>query len=273
VDVTVAPERLVIDVEQVLQRWDRDPARAAGTLDALLRVASPRAVVCLESVYRARRRSLAPMLGDDAEAVLADFGQSAAAVAALLTFDRSGYLREAGVRWLADGGEPFALPFLLLRLNDPVQPVQARALAAVNRRFGAGYAPVLVQLLPLIEGLRARRRAGPIAHAIGELLVSGDAAGRAALWAGARGEDVAVRASCLRLLATVDPAGAVEHAVGTGDPMLRQWAAGVAIAPGLDPALQRRLLPLLESDPNPRVRWRALRARTRHPGRDRKSVV
>jgi HEAT repeat protein len=206
------------------------------------------------------------MLGDDAEAVLADFGQFAAAVAALLTFDRSGYLREAGVRWLADGDELFALPFLLLRLNDPVEPVRARAATAVNRRFGAGYAPVLVQLLPLIEGLRARRRAGPIARAIGELLVSGDAAGRAALWAGARGEDVAVRASCLRLLATVDPGGAVEHAVGTGDPVLRQWAAGVATAPGLDPALQRRLLPLLESDPNPRVRWRALRARTRHPG-------
>jgi HEAT repeat protein len=266
VNVTVAPERLVIDVEEVLQRWDRDPARAAGALDALLRVATPRAVVCLEGVYRGRRRSLAPMLADDAEAVLADFGRSAAAVAALLTFDRSGYLREAGVRWLADGDELFALPFLLLRLNDPVEPVRARAAAAVHRRFGAGHAPLLVQLLPLIEGLRARRRAGPIARAIGELLVSGDAAGRAALWAGARGEDVAVRASCLRLLATVDPAGAVEHAVATGDPGLRQWAAGVATAPGLDPALQRRLLPLLESDPNPRVRWRALRARTRHPG-------
>lgn len=259
-------ERLVADVEEVLLRWDRDPARAAGELDAVLRVASPRAVVHLEGVYRGRRRSLAPLLGPDVDTLLADFGGAASAVATLLTFDRSGYLREAGVRWLAGNDELFALPFLLLRLNDPVEPVQDRATAAVHQRLGTGQAPLLVQLLPLIEGLSARRRAGPIARAIGELLVSGDAAGRAALWAGARGEDGAVRASCLRLLATVEPAGAVEHAVGTGDPALRQWAAVVATAPGLDPTVQRRLLPLLESDPNPRVRWRALRARTRRPG-------
>ena len=81
-----------------------------------------------------------------------------------------------------------------------------------------------------------------------------------------RGDDPAVRASCLRLLASIEPAAAVEHAFGTGDPTLRHWAAGLATAPGLDPAVQRRLLPLLESDPHPRIRWRALRARTRHAG-------
>ncbi len=261
-------ERLVVGVEEVLRGWGRDPARAAGGLDALLRVASPRAVVFLEGVYRDRRRSLAPMLGTgvDADTLTSDFGQHAAAVAALLTFDRSGHLREAGVRRLAGADELFVLPFLLLRLNDPVEPIRDQATSAVSQRLGAGHAHLLVQLLPLIEGLSARRRAGPIVGSIGDLLVSGDSAGRAALWAGARGDDVAVRASCLRLLARIDPAGAVEHAVGTGDPVLRHWAAGVATVPGLDAALQRRLLPLLESDPNPRVRWRALRARTRHPG-------
>jgi HEAT repeat protein len=259
-------ERLAVGVEDVLRGWDQDPVRAAGGLDALLRVASPRAVVYLEGVYRGRRRSLAPVLGTDVDTLLADVGRHAAAVAALLTFDRSGYLREAGVRRLAGSDELFVLPFLLLRLNDPVEQVRDRATAAIGQRLGAGHASLLVQLLPLIEGLSVRRRAGRIVRAIGDLLVSGDPAGRAALWAGARGDDVAVRASCLRLLAAVDPAGAVEHAIRTGDPVLRHWAAGVATAAGFDPAAQRRLLPLLESDPNPGIRWRALRARTRHPG-------
>jgi hypothetical protein len=258
-------ERLVAGVEEILRRWAQDPGRAAGDLDVLLRAAEPRAVVFLEGVYRGRHRSLAPVLGTDAGPP-SDPGRLGTAVTALLTFDRSGYLREAGVRRLADVDEPFVLPFLLLRLNDPVAPVRDRALAAVHRRLGVGHAARLVQLLPLIDGLSARRRAGPIVRGIGDLLLSGDPAGRAALWAGARGDDVAVRTSCLRLLATVDPAGAVRAAVGSGDSALRHWAAAVATAPGLDAALQRQLLPLLESDPSPRIRWRALRARTRHPG-------
>jgi HEAT repeat protein len=259
-------ERLVVGVQEALGRWERDPAHAAGELDTLLRMADPPAVILLEGVYRGRRRSLAPLLGDDVDTLAADFGQYATAVAALLTFDRSGYLREAGVRWLADCDELFALPFLLLRLNDPVEPVRARAAAAVNARLGVGHAHLLVQLLPLLEKLSARRRAGPLVRKIGNLLISGDPAGRAALWAGARGDDSAVRASCLRLLATIDPAGAVEYAIGGGDPALRRWAAGVVTAAGLDADVQRRLIPLLESDANARIRWRGLRARIRHPG-------
>ncbi|WP_432974234.1 hypothetical protein [Dactylosporangium sp. CA-233914] len=258
-------ERLIVGVEEVLRGWDQDPARTAGRLSGLLRVATPRAVVVLEGAYRGRRRSLAPMLGTDVGTLTEDYGRHAAAVAALLTFDRSGYLREAGVRWLATSDELFALPFLLLRLNDPVDPVRQQATAAVHARLTVGHGALLVQLLPLIEGLGARRRAGPIVRTIGELLIDGDPAGRAALWAGARGDDTAVAASCLRMLATIEPAASVEQAVATGDPALRHWATGVATARSLDPAVQRRLLPLLESDPNPRIRWKVLRARTHHP--------
>ncbi|GAB3844157.1 hypothetical protein ACFPIJ_51615 [Dactylosporangium cerinum] len=258
-------ERLIIAVDEVLRSWDQDPVRAAGRLSGLLRVATPRAVVVLEGAYRGRRRSLVPMLGTDVGALTEDHGSDAGAVAALLTFDRSGYLREAGVRWLATSNEPFTLPFLLLRLNDPVDPVRQQATAAVHARLTVGHATLLVQLLPLIEGLGARRRAGPIVRTIGELLIDGDPAGRAALWAGARGDDTAVAASCLRMLATIEPAASVEQAVATGDPALRHWATGVATARSLDPAVQRRLLPLLEPDPNPRIRWKALRARTHHP--------
>jgi len=265
-ELSAAAQRLVAGVEEALLGWDRDPVPAAGDLDALLRTAGRRDVLVLEGAYRSRRRSLTSILGTDLSTLDEDYGRYATAVAALLTLDRSGYLREAGVDRLARSDEPFVLPFLLLRLNDPVEPVRERASAAVGDRLGTGHAALLVQLLPLIEGLGARRRAGPIVRAVSEILVSGDPAGRDALWAGARGEDVAVRASCLRMLARIEPGAAVEHAVGTGDPALRLWAARVATAPRLDPDLQRRLLPRLESDPNPHIRWRALRARTRQPG-------
>jgi HEAT repeat protein len=263
-----AAERLVAGVEAAVRGWDRDPRQAAAHLDVLLRMASPRGVMFLEGAYRSRRRSLTAIVATDVAALDEGYGRYATAVAALLTFDRSGYLREAGVQRLASCDEPFVLPFLLLRLNDPVDPVRERAVAAVGHRLGTGHAALLVQLLPLIEGLGARRRASPIVRTVSEILVAGDPAGRDALWAGARGDDAAVRASCLRMLATIEPSAAVEHAIGTGDPALRHWAAAVATAPRLDADVQRRLLPLLESDPHPHIRWRALRARTRHPGNE-----
>ncbi|WP_426504374.1 hypothetical protein ACPPVO_43355 [Dactylosporangium sp. McL0621] len=49
----------------------------------------------------------------------------------------------------------------------------------MQARLTVGHAALLVQLLPLIEGLGARRRAGPIVRTIGELLIDGDPAGRA----------------------------------------------------------------------------------------------
>ncbi|GAA0712145.1 hypothetical protein Drose_13895 [Dactylosporangium roseum] len=51
------------------------------------------------------------------------------------------------------------LPFLLLRLNDPVDPVRLQAIAAVRARLTVGHGALLARLLPLIEGLGARRRA------------------------------------------------------------------------------------------------------------------
>jgi hypothetical protein len=210
-------ERLVDGVEEVLRRWDLDPTGTAGRLDGLLRTATPRAVLFLEKVYRGRHRSLSRMLAGDAGALTGNYGRYATAVAALLTLDRSGHLREAGVRYLAGGDELFTLPYLLLRLGDPVDPVREQATSTVYARLTAGRAALLVPLLPLVEVLGARRRAAPTVRALGALLID-DPEGRAALWAGARGDDAEVAASCRRMLAATGPAGAVEHAVAPGDP-------------------------------------------------------
>jgi len=241
-------ERLVIEVETVLQLWERDPHRAdaaaspagglvfpdqvevadpagdrnarrrpepqetvehATKLDHLLRTASPRVLVLLEATYRGRRHTLAPMLGPRANVLAEDFGRHAAAVAALLTFDRSGYLREAGARLLAGSGEAFALPFLLLRFNDPVDVVRQLAVDGVREWLGTNHIVQMVPLAPLIETLRRRRRAGPLMSTMTGLLLG---SGGAALRAGTRSADPAVRASCRRLLALDEPTAASQIA-------------------------------------------------------------
>ncbi|GIJ62587.1 HEAT repeat domain-containing protein [Virgisporangium aurantiacum] len=255
-------DRLVAGVEDALLRWTEEPRRTPERLHALLDNADPRAIVWLETVYRRRHRTLVGLLGTD--------GSRDAAVAAVLTLDRNGHLREAGVRHLAGCTERYALTFLLLRLNDPVAAVRDLAIGAVGDRIAAGTGDpaVLVRLVPVLLGLGTRVRAGPVVRSVHGSLLQGDA-GRAALWAGARGDDPAVRAGCLRLLATVEPVPALREALRESrrgrDPALRHWATGVVTAAGTDPAHQRELLPLLEADTNPRVRWQALRARARLP--------
>jgi hypothetical protein len=280
-------DRLVTGVEDVLHRWNEeqrhgpagDPARHHARLHALLIDADPRAIVWLETVYRRRHRTVAGLLDTARPAgserggehrLAEQFGPHDAAVAALLTLDRNGYLRAAGLRHLAGCNERFVPAFLLLRLNDPVEAVRDLAIEAVGARIGSAVSDptVLVPLVPVLQGLGRRLRAGPVVRSVLGSLLDGDA-GRAALWAGARGHDPSVRDGCLRLLATVEPVRAGEEALRTRDPVLRQWAAGIATAAGTDPVQQRRLLPLLEADANPRVRWQALRARSRHAGSER----
>jgi hypothetical protein len=254
-------DRLVAGVEDVLLRWSGEPQRGnAVRLHALFRDADPRAIVWLETVYRRRHRTMVGLLGT------APPDNLDAAVAAVLTLDRNGHLREAGVRHLAGCAERYVLAFLLLRLNDPVPAVRDLAIGAVGNRIasGMGDPSTLVRLVPVLQGLGTRLRAGPVVRSVHESLLHGDP-GRAALWAGARGDDPAVRAGCLRLLATVEPVPALREALRTRDPARRLWAVGVVTAAGTDPAHQRELLPLLEADTNPRVRWRALRARARLP--------
>jgi hypothetical protein len=58
------------------------------------------------------------------------------------TLDRSGYLREAGVRHLGEVAVPtFALAFLLVRAQEPVLPVRERAGTALRTWLGPGQAP------------------------------------------------------------------------------------------------------------------------------------
>ncbi|MCX4732689.1 hypothetical protein [Streptomyces sp. NBC_01363] len=257
---------LLDDVVRVIFSWNEEPALAARHLDGVLRRVTPHELIRLESGYRSRRYGLGALdhgtLAGDPEPDDATAERHGTSVAALMSFDRSGYLREAGVARLAGTEDPFAVPFLLLRLNDPVEEVRVLAQGAVAARLGPEHVELLVRLLPLIDGLRGRRRAGRVLTAVEDLL---HRAGTDALWQGARSDDPLVRGSCLRWLARTDPVAAVGTAFTTRDPALWQWAARTATSSRLTPAEQDALLPFLESSSSPRIRLRALRARARGP--------
>ncbi|MFD5189915.1 hypothetical protein ACFWMU_17510 [Streptomyces sp. NPDC058357] len=172
---------LLDDVVRVVFSWDEEPALAARRLDGALRRVTPHELIRLESGHRSRRYSLGALgrgalagdlTPDDPTADATD-DRYDTAVAALMSFDRSGYLREAGVARLASTDDPFAVPFLLLRLNDPVEQVRVLSQDAVAGRLGPGHVGLLVELLPLIDGLRRRRRAGRVLAAVEELLHRG----------------------------------------------------------------------------------------------------
>ncbi|MFD0532161.1 hypothetical protein ACFQ1I_45415 [Kitasatospora arboriphila] len=241
----------------------RRPGVGGEPLDTLLRTATPVELMRIEADYRRRRGTLSStgiLMGSE----VPGGGQTdphALAVAALMSFDRSGYLRQTGVELLGASADLFALPFLLLRLNDPVEPVRDLAQRAVTARLtGAEHVGILVRLLPLLDGIRRRSRARPMLAGVEDLLRR---SGAEELRQGARSGDPVARACCLRWLARIDPTGAVEVAFATKDPGLWQWAARLVTSSKLAPAEQDAVLPLLDSCASPRIRLRALRVRAR----------
>ncbi len=78
------------------------------------------------------------------------------AIRLLATFHPNGYVREDAVNSLA--GEQEALPYLLLRLNDWVEPVASTAERAVDACLARASAAAVIRCLPIVERLRSVRR-------------------------------------------------------------------------------------------------------------------
>jgi hypothetical protein len=80
------------------------------------------------------------------------------AVAGLLSFSPRGHVREAAVRALESIEGGGALPFLLLRVNDWVEPVARYATRCCATRLRFGNEEHFVRCLPLVYRLREQRR-------------------------------------------------------------------------------------------------------------------
>jgi HEAT repeat protein len=143
-----------------------------------------------------------------------------------LSYNRSGYVREAAVHALAKCSDVRAVPFLLLRMNDWVPAVREVAVAAMRRRVRPDHADALVACLPLVLALRKRPRQSHEEFVdLVVALLRGP--GREALVRGARSHDCAARRACWRLLLDGDPvdASTVGDALADSDSVVRTIAA------------------------------------------------
>lgn len=101
------------------------------------------------------RRLLARLSeSEPVEPVAPDLPDPAAA-----SLDRSGYVREAAVRALAEIRDGSELPHLLLRTSDWVPQVRRIAITAVRDRITPAYAPAFAANLALLARLQAGKRA------------------------------------------------------------------------------------------------------------------
>jgi HEAT repeat protein len=98
---------------------------------------------------------------------------SQVAVLGLLSFHRSGFVRQETVRLLARETTGDELRYLLVRQNDWVSVVATEAQTAVNKRLVSSYLPHFVRCLPLVVHLLAfrRRDLSPIVRSAVEMLV------------------------------------------------------------------------------------------------------
>ena len=79
-------------------------------------------------------------------------------VQGVLSMHPSGYVREAAVGQLGAIHDGTELPFLVLRLNDWVEPVRDRAAVAVRDRLRPEYCRAIVRCLPLVRRLARQSR-------------------------------------------------------------------------------------------------------------------
>jgi len=184
------------------------------------------------------------------------------ALLGLISFDRSGYVRERAVRRLSESVSEKALPFLLLRLNDWVTPVSEAARTALQDRLTPEYAQAFVRNLGLVAdvGKQTRRDTQWFASAVNALLLRPDCDD--ALQAGLFAPNRLTRRLCFRLLREANDdrlPDAIPKMLFDHDPTLRQAAARAARISLPDDAL-RALLPLMMRDPSVAVRREALSA-------------
>jgi hypothetical protein len=151
-------------------------------------------------------------------------------VMGLLSFAGNGRVREAALKALSDarGGEE--VPFLLLRLNDWVQPVAEQARKAVIARLTAEYSTHLAQRLALVDRVGAQnRRDHSLVIAELEKLFTQTEAGRAAVLRQISGGEWDNKRSAIALVARCWPEGCgapeeLRRALADNDGVVRNQA-------------------------------------------------
>jgi hypothetical protein len=128
---------------------------AAEVIDASIAACDPLDLVRLDAAVRGRAEWRDPAI---TPRDVVPLSHGLVGVLGLLSFNANGYVRQAAVEALSGATGGRELPFLLIRLNDWVEPLRDAALKAVLRRIRPKYADALVASLPLVERLEGQRR-------------------------------------------------------------------------------------------------------------------
>ncbi|HKH93720.1 MAG TPA: hypothetical protein VKA54_18090 [Gemmatimonadaceae bacterium] len=204
----------------------------------------------------ARWQSLSPR---DVAGLVAP-GSEAARVVGVVSFHPNGRVREAAVARLAKMSGGAELPFLLIRLNDWVDPIARRAEQALRQRLTASYADAFVDNLAILLRLGAKRRRIHQALIDGALSLLFEPGSRSALERGLTNSSRAVRRLLhLEMLTRPSPDSfeIVERALSDDDTVIRMRATRVARRElGADSL--HHLLPRMLRDPFPAVRAEAI---------------
>jgi HEAT repeat protein len=185
-----------------------------------------------------------------------DFGDDESAVIGMASFHSSGWVREAAVTRLdaiATGAE---LPFLLLRLNDWVEPVAQCAEQAVRRRLTVQFADAFVHCLPLLRRLEINHRRDHRAMLRSVVGLLKEPACRLVVKRGLKSTDVLGRRllfEVARERQDVDKAALLRRALRDSDTVIRLAAARDACAT-MSPGALEDVLPRIIGDPYPRIR-------------------
>jgi len=144
----------------------------------------------------------------------------------VLASHRSGFVRAEALRLLSNDQSPEAIPFILLRLTDWVDPVRSAAELQVRKRLHCEFANGFVRCLPLLDQLARSSRLNQTAvKEIHGLLCT--VASAEALLRGMSSPSHEVRRACFRLSvanAAFQPEEMIDKATLDRDVLVRLWA-------------------------------------------------
>ncbi len=153
---------------------------------------------------------------------------ASAAILGLLSFHRSGYVREESVKHLSQIADGTELPFLLIRQNDWVESVSQLAILAVKDRLAAEYIEHFTRNIELVAHLPefGRNDLSEIAkEAIGQLLLpENDELLRAALYTRERTANRRLLKYGFELTGT-HSSRLARHGLASDDAVIRLWSA------------------------------------------------
>ena len=180
----------------------------------------------------------------------------------LLSFYPNGHVREAATRALIASSIELAIPFLLIRANDWVNPVRNMALKALHRRIKAKDAAGFGNSLPLVDDLLDCKRHDheELVTSIYELLGSGESDEH--LLEGLRSGCRFTTRSCIRLATEFHRQQVCEFALSCNDDVTRLIAAKYLLDQS-PPETAKQLAGQLLEDRFAEVRSEALRTMIR----------